>query len=63
MAPCLRNKPLSDLLAVRIDPPRFLPGFAPFVDGTVIVNPSVSNVNETYISSIRCGFYYPDIFK
>ncbi|CAH0404740.1 unnamed protein product [Chilo suppressalis] len=40
LAPCLRNKPLSELLAVRLDPPRFLPGFAPFVDGTVIVNPS-----------------------
>lgn len=42
LAPCLRNKPLAELLAVRLDPPRFLPGFAPFVDGTVIVNPSVS---------------------
>ncbi|CAG9567010.1 unnamed protein product [Danaus chrysippus] len=40
LAPCLRNKPLSELLAVRLDPPRFLPGFAPFVDGTVIVFPS-----------------------
>ncbi|GBP11969.1 Neuroligin-4, X-linked [Eumeta japonica] len=40
LAPCLRNKPLAELLAVRLDPPRFLPGFAPFVDGTVIVNPS-----------------------
>ncbi|CAK1549816.1 unnamed protein product [Leptosia nina] len=40
LAPCLRNKPLDELLAVRLEPPRFLPGFAPFVDGTVIVNPS-----------------------
>lgn len=40
LAPCLRNKPLAELLAVRLEPPRFLPGFAPFVDGTVIVNPS-----------------------
>ncbi|XP_046961764.1 neuroligin-1-like [Vanessa cardui] len=40
LAPCLRNKPLAELLAIRLDPPRFLPGFAPFVDGTVIVNPS-----------------------
>ncbi|CAH4003648.1 unnamed protein product [Pieris brassicae] len=40
IAPCLRNKPLTDLLSVRLDPPRFLSGFAPFVDGTVIVNPS-----------------------
>lgn len=36
LAPCLRLKPLADLLAVRIDPPRFLAGFAPFVDGTVL---------------------------
>ncbi|XP_038211108.1 neuroligin-1-like [Zerene cesonia] len=41
LAPCLRNKPLAELLAVRLEPPRFLPGFAPFVDGTVIVNPSL----------------------
>ncbi|VVC93608.1 unnamed protein product [Leptidea sinapis] len=40
LAPCLRNKPLAELLAVKLEPPRFLPGFAPFVDGTVIVNPS-----------------------
>ncbi|KAJ2953553.1 hypothetical protein O0L34_g1155 [Tuta absoluta] len=40
LAPCLRNKPLAELLSVKLDPPRFLPGFAPFVDGTVIVNPS-----------------------
>ncbi|KAG4072555.1 hypothetical protein HA402_004644 [Bradysia odoriphaga] len=42
MAPCLRTKPLADLLSVTIDSPRFLPGFAPFVDGTVIVNPATS---------------------
>lgn len=40
LAPCLRAKPLSDLLAVRVDPPRFLPGFAPFVDGTVLTSES-----------------------
>ncbi|XP_068621382.1 neuroligin-1-like [Battus philenor] len=40
LAPCLRKLPLAKLLTVRLDPPRFLPGFAPFVDGTVIVNPS-----------------------
>ncbi|GLH02500.1 Acetylcholinesterase [Gryllus bimaculatus] len=39
LAPCLRAKPLADLLAVRIDAPRFLPGFAPFVDGTVLAPP------------------------
>lgn len=47
LAPCLRNKPLSELLAVRLEPPRFLPGFAPFVDGTVIVNPS--SVSGNYV--------------
>lgn len=36
LAPCLRSKPLADLLKVRVDPPRFLPGFAPFVDGAVL---------------------------
>lgn len=38
LAPCLRAKSLSELLAVRVDPPRFLPGFAPFVDGTVLTS-------------------------
>ncbi|XP_055921540.1 uncharacterized protein LOC129952753 [Eupeodes corollae] len=36
LAPCLRTKKLAELLAVKIDYPRFLAGFAPFVDGTVI---------------------------
>lgn len=48
LAPCLRNKPLAELLAVRLDPPRFLPGFAPFVDGTVIVNPSSVSLSFKY---------------
>ncbi|XP_067008135.2 neuroligin-4, X-linked-like [Anabrus simplex] len=34
IAPCLRTKPLSALLDVRIDPPRFLPRFGPSVPGT-----------------------------
>ncbi|KAK7590550.1 hypothetical protein V9T40_002163 [Parthenolecanium corni] len=38
MAPCLRLKKLSELLDVHVDAPRFLPGFAPFVDGTVLLN-------------------------
>ena len=35
---CLRGKPLAALLAVRTDhrTPRFLPAFAPFVDGHII---------------------------
>ncbi|KYB27420.1 neuroligin-1 [Tribolium castaneum] len=40
LAPCLRKKPLDELLKVRIDSPRFLPGFAPFIDGTILLNPS-----------------------
>lgn len=34
LAPCLRSQPLSTLMSVRTDPPRFLPGFAPFAVGT-----------------------------
>ncbi|XP_039278642.1 neuroligin-1, partial [Nilaparvata lugens] len=36
LAPCLRGKSLAELLRVRLEPPRFLPGFAPFVDGAVL---------------------------
>ncbi|XP_065164020.1 neuroligin-1 isoform X1 [Atheta coriaria] len=40
LAPCLRLKPLSQLLSVSLEPPRFLPGFAPFIDGTILLNPT-----------------------
>ncbi|XP_060517630.1 neuroligin-1-like isoform X2 [Cylas formicarius] len=40
MAPCLRLKSLNHLLNVKVDTPRFLAGFAPFVDGTILVNPT-----------------------
>ncbi|KAK9879503.1 hypothetical protein WA026_006570 [Henosepilachna vigintioctopunctata] len=40
LAPCLRLKSLDQLLSVKIESPRFLPGFAPFVDGTILLNPS-----------------------
>ncbi|XP_031345725.1 neuroligin-1 [Photinus pyralis] len=40
LAPCLRLKPLDDLLSVKVNPPRFLPGFAPFIDGTILLNPT-----------------------
>lgn len=49
IAPCLRTKSLSELLSVKIDPPRFLPGFAPFVDGTVLLNPSQVIVKQRKI--------------
>ncbi|XP_044727128.1 neuroligin-4, Y-linked [Chrysoperla carnea] len=40
LAPCLRTKSLQELLSINIEPPRFLPGFAPFIDGTVLLNPT-----------------------
>ncbi|CAG9767911.1 unnamed protein product [Ceutorhynchus assimilis] len=40
LAPCLRLKPLDFLLNIKVDTPRFLPGFAPFIDGTILVNPT-----------------------
>ncbi|XP_025837617.1 neuroligin-1-like [Agrilus planipennis] len=40
LAPCLRMKSLEQLLEVQVKPPRFLPGFAPFVDGTILVTPT-----------------------
>ncbi|XP_070498359.1 uncharacterized protein Nlg2 [Chironomus tepperi] len=49
IAPCLRKKSISDLLAIKLDPPRFLPGFAPFVDGTVIVNPAITPITQITI--------------
>ncbi|XP_063698385.1 uncharacterized protein LOC134829289 isoform X2 [Culicoides brevitarsis] len=45
LAPCLRGKSVKELLGVRLDTPRFLPGFAPFVDGTVIVNPATTPID------------------
>ncbi|XP_053958025.1 uncharacterized protein LOC128863106 [Anastrepha ludens] len=45
LAPCLRTKSIAELLAVKIDHPRFLSGFAPFIDGTVI-SPNVDPVGE-----------------
>lgn len=47
LAPCLRTKPLQQLLSVHVDPPRFLPGFAPFIDGTVLLNPANVQVPST----------------
>jgi len=40
LAPCPRTKNLSDLLAVQVDPPQFLPGFTPFVNDTVLTSES-----------------------
>ena len=40
LAPGHRTEPLSDLLAVQVDPPQFLPRFTPFVNDTVITSES-----------------------
>ncbi|KAI5736779.1 hypothetical protein M8J76_006998 [Diaphorina citri] len=45
IAPCLRGKSLQELLDVRLEPLRFLPGFAPFVDGAVIASSVMSSVS------------------
>lgn len=62
LAPCLRNKPLAELLQVHIDPPRFLPGFAPFVDGAVLVSGSGGSAALADISldKIGAGFELAD---
>nr|XP_029709929.1 neuroligin-3 [Aedes albopictus] len=44
LAPCLRTKSVSELLRIIPPNPRFLPGYAPFVDGTVIINPRTANI-------------------
>ncbi|XP_016987525.1 neuroligin-1 [Drosophila rhopaloa] len=46
LAPCLRTKSVAELLAVKVDHPRFLVGFAPFVDGTVI-SPGANPMGST----------------
>ncbi|XP_034471854.1 uncharacterized protein LOC117779690 [Drosophila innubila] len=46
LAPCLRTKSVAELLSVKIDHPRFLVGFAPFVDGTVI-SPNTDGMSST----------------
>ncbi|XP_017099177.2 neuroligin-1 isoform X1 [Drosophila bipectinata] len=46
LAPCLRTKSVAELLAVKVDHPRFLVGFAPFVDGTVI-SPGANPLGST----------------
>ncbi|TMW44772.1 hypothetical protein DOY81_010149, partial [Sarcophaga bullata] len=45
LAPCLRTKTVTELLAVKIDHPRFLVGFAPFIDGTVI-SPNTDSIGK-----------------
>ncbi|XP_058814361.1 neuroligin-1-like [Topomyia yanbarensis] len=52
LAPCLRTKPVSELLQISTENPRFLPGYAPFVDGTVIANSITAN---TRLKSLPTG--------
>uniref|UniRef100_A0A6P7GHC1 Neuroligin-1-like n=1 Tax=Diabrotica virgifera virgifera TaxID=50390 RepID=A0A6P7GHC1_DIAVI len=61
LAPCLRLQPLNHLLDIRLDIPRFLPGFAPFVDGTVLINPTAvpPNMGAPTISTSQ-GFELAD---
>ncbi|KAF6215473.1 hypothetical protein GE061_010227 [Apolygus lucorum] len=51
LAPCLRSKPLRELMAVHLDPPRFLPGFAPFADGAVLSASMSSQVMDSGLNS------------
>jgi len=66
LAPCLRGVPLSKLLAVRLDPPRFLPGFAPFVDGTVLPTSLDANglsgisIQQQVLATSGPGFEYAE---
>ena len=43
IAPCLRLRGVDELLAVKLDVPRFTSGFAPFIDGAVLPQSLVSN--------------------
>ncbi|XP_053666606.1 uncharacterized protein LOC128715716 [Anopheles marshallii] len=49
LAPCLRTKPLAELMNISLSSPRFLPGFAPFVDGTVITPAKAAVINNLKI--------------
>ncbi|CAH1368932.1 neuroligin-1 [Tenebrio molitor] len=61
LAPCLRKKPLEELLKIRIDAPRFLPGFAPFIDGTILVNPtSAPPTGSTATVATSAGYELAD---
>ncbi|XP_076280618.1 neuroligin-1 [Lasioglossum baleicum] len=51
IAPCLRLRNLEELLAVRLEPPRFTSGFAPFMDGAVMPQPVNQNFQPTASSS------------
>uniref|UniRef100_A0A182FRW2 Carboxylesterase type B domain-containing protein n=1 Tax=Anopheles albimanus TaxID=7167 RepID=A0A182FRW2_ANOAL len=51
LAPCLRTKSLAELMNISLSSPRFLPGFAPFVDGTVITQAKAAIINNLKIPS------------
>ncbi|XP_014488378.1 PREDICTED: neuroligin-1-like [Dinoponera quadriceps] len=51
IAPCLRLRNLDELLAVKLDPPRFTSGFAPFIDGAVLPPTVNQNFQPTASSS------------
>jgi len=41
LAPCLRGRKLEALMTVKLDSPRFLPGFAPFADDGLLLGAGV----------------------
>uniref|UniRef100_A0AAG5CVE5 Carboxylesterase type B domain-containing protein n=2 Tax=Anopheles atroparvus TaxID=41427 RepID=A0AAG5CVE5_ANOAO len=51
LAPCLRTTSLAELMNISLSSPRFLPGFAPFVDGTVITPAKAAVINNLKIPS------------
>ncbi|XP_074032731.1 neuroligin-4, X-linked isoform X2 [Leptinotarsa decemlineata] len=61
LAPCLRLKPLNLLLNVKLETPRFLTGFAPFTDGTILVNPtSAPSTSSSSTIATSAGFEMAD---
>lgn len=60
LAPCLRQKPLSTLLNVQVEPPRFLPGFAPFIDGSILLNPTSAQPSSSSTVASSAGFELAD---
>nr|XP_018898206.1 PREDICTED: neuroligin-1-like [Bemisia tabaci] len=55
LAPCLRSKSLAALLDVRLNQPRFLPGFAPFVDGAVLSHRLAAAATAATVSHSTAG--------
>ncbi|CAH0557628.1 unnamed protein product [Brassicogethes aeneus] len=64
LAPCLRLKQLNQLLNVKVEAPRFLPGFAPFIDGTILLNPATTPpTSSSSTVATSAGFELADFPK